>query len=560
MGLLPTRLELGNDEALDSYLERLAVGNGLDAAQMLRLITTPSDERSPSGAFMMIRPDPSMVNRISQLGGIAHGHIESATLIRYSDGLPIHLDGFDPLIRDSFRNVVAQGWFPQTGTQVCPHCLEQSGQWHLHWRLPLVTMCSVHNTMLVARCDGCGERFRVRRYSPLRPNLGPHQSCGNQLGLRQHCDHSVLDHSTEDAEPDLRQATAVVARALLGGSIDMLGQRTDARTYLAELRHIATLLLHLATRPTATAVVPWAHELQAEATSRRSELRGPRWGISPPNSARIRGAALGAAHEILMRADLAEAAAALSPWLVLIADVPNGPHSWAMNRTVRTPTTQALIGAASQRHRISRRINKTATATMDETRLPLSAIPQTIDPDTYSAHFAGMLGGYESTGRLYVSLCIVRSVAGLSNWSEAAESLGLEADLGRRTARAASARMRVPPAVFEAAVHATRRSMSRVTDFRRREAAVCDLAANHELWFYHWCSSVTPRRRAVTLPHAITWMWCTVAQGLVETSPVWKGELPSRHWKAAHRVFSDSLPATAGQQLRTMAVRGVASD
>lgn len=526
------------------------MGNDLDAAQMLKVLTAPNYADTPSVAFLMIRPDPAMTSRIAQLGGVRPLLVENATLVRYSDGLPINLMGFDVRDRQSFRNVVAQGWFPQTGTQACPSCLVEDGKWRLHWRLPLVVMCSKHNTVLTTQCGGCGNRFRVRRYSPLRPVTGPDQPCGNQLGLRKHCEYSVLDHPSVAADADLVRMNSGVEQAMSCQPVEMLGQSADSRVFLAELRHVATLLLHLASRTGGRELVGWAEELQIEASMRKSDRRGPRWGISPPNGARVRGSALAAANEILAQADVTAAAGLLSPWLAVISDVVNGPHNWLVNRTVRSPTMDALMSAAvSARHHVGRRIARMGTT---EGRLTLSAISQMIDRDIYLEHFAGMLGGYEWTGRLYVSLCIARIVASASNWAEAAESIDLDPDVGRRNARAASARMMVPPGTFADALDAATRALSQKTDFRRLEAGVRVLAADTESWFEEWNALVTPRRRPGSVPYLVTWMWCEVAQGLLDTSPAWE-EAPTRHQKAGYRVFRDSLTPRGEGDLRALA-------
>lgn len=132
-----------------------------------------------------------------------------------------------------------------------------------------------------------------------------------------------------------------------------------------------------------------------------------------------------------------------------------------------------------------------------------------------------MLSGYESTGRLYVSLCLARSVSGVTTWSAAAEQLGLDQELGRRTARAASSRMRSTPAAFAASVTHTLSRLPRNRDFRDRESRVAALARCHRLWFERWRVSVSPKRKRAALPYAITWMWRELAQGLLGTSPAW---------------------------------------
>ena len=403
----------------------------------------------PSSAFLMVTPDPLMVDRIVRLSGLDPDGVNRATLLRFGGGLPFRFDGFDPRRRHTFRQVVAQGWFPSFGTQVCSRCLADDGIWQLQWRLPLVAACRRHRVFLTTHCAGCGQRFRTHRHAPLRPVAGPAQPCGNPVGLRNPCRHPVVEHTPEAAPPAVIDTTTTIVQALAGQSVPLLGSSCDPRVFLAEIRHLATLLLHLLSRPDRPLVAWWASDLRLEAARRTTSRRGPRWGISPPESAVVRGHVLAEAHRILNQPGTGEAASLLVPWLDCITDVANVPRVWLVNRTTRTATMERLIRAAtSRRHHVGRRLS-----TIGGNRaLRPSAIPQLMDSDIYREFFAAMLGGYEWTGRLYSSLCVLRSVTSVPNWSEAAAAIGLDPDLGVRTARAASARMRVSPTAFTDAV------------------------------------------------------------------------------------------------------------
>lgn len=149
------------------------------------------------------------------------------------------------------------------------------------------------------------------------------------------------------------------------------------------------------------------------------------------------------------------------------------------------------------------------------------------------------------------SFCIVRTVVGNSSWADAAASIGLEPDPGRRNARATSAGLRVSPEVFADTVQKAQQLLSPGRSFRRLEEAVRTLAETRELWFDKWCASTTPKRGSAAFPYAITWMWCTFAQGVLDTSPAWHGPV-KRQSKAAFRVFSNRLPAAAGERLKTL--------
>lgn len=551
-GLLPSRIDIADGDALDCYLERLAAANDLSTSTLHTHLTASAGTDAPTAAFLMFKADPAVIRRISQLGGITRATLDNATLARFGNGLPLVLDGLDPRQRHSFRGVVTQGWFPAHGSQACPECLRQNGKWALTWRLPIVTACIAHKAFLLTECVQCGQRFRSRRHVPMRPQLGPHQPCGNPIGSQRHCTHAIVSHAPRTAPQQVLHVTTAIDQAINGQRITMLGEKTDPQIYLAALRHVASLLLHLLAVQPCPETADWAREIHAEILNRTSPRRGPRWGVSPPKSAVLRGHVLAEANEILTRKTLSDAGARLAPWLAPIVDSPTGPSNWMRNRIARTAITEKLIPAAtSERHHVGLRIDSARHVS----RLPLSAIPQQLDLDIYHEFFDGMLGGYEWTGRLYASLCIARSVSQAANWSDTAAQLGIDPSIGRRTARAASYRMSRSPAEFTVAVYRVQDALPRDRDFRLRESRVAALSHNPSEWFEQWRWSTAPARRAGSLPYAVSWMWCEVAQGLLDTSPAWTGPA-TRQAKAAYRVFRASLSQSAQSDLRRLILIG----
>ena len=547
--MLPARVAIDPRESLDSYLERIAVVNDLTTKSLVRMLRENRDGSPVSTAFMLVRPSDELVGRIVDLTGLGATAVENSTLLRYDGGIPLNLDGFDPLDRASYRSIVCQGWFPQHGTQLCPLCLANDGIWQISWKLPVSAVCPDHGVYLVAECSDCGRRFRTRHHSPLRPRLDEHQPCGNPLGFSAPCRHSaLLEIPTPASEGAIRTAKRVTA-AIQGEETSLLDGALAPPAYLAEVRNLTTLLLHLATRPRARGFVDWAGELQDEAAGRTTELRGPRWGIQPPTSAVIRGEALAEADGILSSPESADAVVRLAEWFDLIPDVPGGPRGWIVNRAAASPVLSWLVvQVLSARRHVGLQIDH-HDALID---LPLSAIPQLLDEHTYRRHFGGMLATTETTGRLYASLCIARAQRPGSTWSAAAASIELDPDIGRRTSRAASTRLTASPRDIAAAANAAARELSHRQDFRALERRVIKLASTPDTWFTDWARSASPRRRAVALPYAVTWMWCEVAQGWLDTTPAWPPPV-TRQSKAAYRVFRDTLPVELGRALRELA-------
>ncbi len=548
LSLLPTRVTLSEDEALDSFLERLTQANDLDPQYVVAALRCSESAARTTLAFFMTAPTNTVLARIERLSGIPVERLRNATLTRFDAGRPLYLDALDPLDRHSYRKVVVQGWFPPFGTQVCHLCVAQQGIWRIYWRLPIMTTCIHHGTYLTTECGGCGQRFRSHRYWPFRPVLGPRQPCCNSVALRRPCLRSVLTHVAEPAGALALACTESVHRAMNGQPVSMFGAPADPRVFLAELRNLATLMLHLGARTSAQTAVWWASNLRDEARARSTRVRGARWGFSPPHSAMIRGAVLGCAHEILMQRNLESGGARLREWIRFVEDEKNGPAVWLINRTKRTPTMERLIAAAvSKRRDVGRRIDHGRRCR----RIQPSAIPQLIDAGIYRQLFAGMLGGYEHTGRLYVSLCMVRAIVLVQNWADAAVRIGLPPGLGSRTSRAARARMRATPEDLQGAIDLALSTIPANRDFRALEAQVRGLARDSTSWYSDWRLSTTPPRRPDLVPYAVTWMWCEVALGCLDSSPAWAGP-PSPDVKVGYRAFRDRLPVAAQDSLRRL--------
>ena len=547
--VLPTRVALNDQEALDGFLERLAAANDVEPRRLLGLLSEHG--RPGATACLIVRPDSVVVSRISELSGISASSVRLATLARYDGDLPLCLNGFDPGQRESCRRVVAQGWFPPRSSQVCPRCIALDGIWRLQWRLPIITVCLNHQVFLISRCAGCGRAFRDNPRSPVRSIIGPSQPCGNNTGSDSPCRHSVIDHWTEVAAAPILHTTRAILDAMASRPVQMFGHQTDPRVYLAELRQLATLLVHLSARPEHLASAPWEHELHREARQRRTGVYGPLWNVRPPRSAVVRGHALTEAHHILSQPSFDDATAAVLPWFDPISGIPGGPRSWLTKRTRSTPVMRRIINVAiADRSDLGPRLS----ATRNSYTLRPQSIPQLIDADIYVATFERMLGTQERTGRLYVSLCIARTVTSAATWPDAAASIGVAPDLGLRIAVSVCRHVGVTPKVFADAVDAAVRMLPTDRDFRRRESAIRSLSEDPTGWFETWRRSTSPPRRPTSGQYAITWMWCEVAQAPFDVSPAWPAG-PTVDQKSQYRIFCQRLPQSAKRELRALASR-----
>ena len=242
---LPVTITPRPGESIESWLEHLADANGLTTAQLLTLVRG----RGASTRYLTLAPAHGTVTRLAALARVDPDAVAAATLAAF-DGTAIDLTGLDPGDRHSYRQVAARGWAPAHGTQLCPACLAQTGTWLVAWRLLIVTACTRHHTVLAAACPSCRRPLRDQQHSPLRA-VGAATTCGNPLGAgpTRQCRHDLTTIHTAPADPGVLRTQARIDTALTGAPATVLGAAVTARDYLADLRHLTTLLLHLAAQP-----------------------------------------------------------------------------------------------------------------------------------------------------------------------------------------------------------------------------------------------------------------------------------------------------------------------
>lgn len=553
--MLPARTTIGANEALDSFLERVALANGITTTQ-LTAIATPSGVDRP-WSFAMIDPEPRLLTRLSSLTGLTQAALRGAALARFDGGLPLDLTGFERQGSSSFRTLSARGWFPLHGTQACPMCISETGMWDLRWRLPFVATCANHGCYLVPTCNGCGRRFRHRNHTLLRRIRSIEKGhCGNQASARTQCTYRVSDNPVHAATPEALAITADVMAAFDGAYCDVCGQRTASSDYLAGLRSLTVLMTHIATLSAPEHAV-WAEVIRDEAARRRTEHRGPRWGIRPPDDPWARGEVLAEANALLSCADVGTAAARLSEWLAHIPSTQIGPAGWIKNRIPSSSLVNELVEQAlRERQSTSRRL----AANTAEIGLPDSAIPQVIPLELYQDTLGTVIDASPDTGRRFASLCLAKLNAPGRTWSRAAEVLGQPAETGRRTPRALTHKMTATVDELSPLLTSIRDGLIDGPNYRDLESVVRDLAAEPESWFPAWAHGQTPTKRPGTLPYAITWLWTAVALADLDCSPAWPRP-STRQQKAYYRAYTTRMTPTVQASLRAvMTAKSVGRD
>ncbi|MCR6649175.1 MAG: hypothetical protein NVV70_13945 [Cellulomonas sp.] len=323
------------------------------------------------------------------------------------------------------------------------------------------------------------------------------------------------------------------------------GEAAPGAEYLADLRHLTCLLLHLACQPGAQRVAEWADDLQVEAAA-RTAVRGPRWGMRPPDDCALRGRALTTADHLLDAVDRAAAADELAAWSSLVPLSTDGPLGWLADRTVMTPRITSLVMAALAPHRrLSHRLDNPDGAPM---RLVSRAIPQVIPHEVYAKHLADAVECTEPTVRLFASLCLARMDPDVRSWATAAEALEMPPTMGTRTARACSARMLVDHDEWTSRLQGVMRDLPRV-DYRAVEDKIGHRTSMFR-WFDEWARRVRPGSQREAQTYALIWQWEHIAHGHVDLAPAWRELQPVAKDRALYRQFEASLSDDQRSELR----------
>lgn len=537
------RLEIRDDEALDGYLERVRFANAYTDSAFIRMLAGTGSGALPM-ALMMLRPADDLIARVAALCDLPIDQVARATLRRFDNGLPLTLAVVNPAKAVSTLRAAAAGnWFPAGGSKICVACVLQ-GSWRVSWRLPTSVACTPHGLYLTDDCPSCLHAFRYHLRGPLRPGGAFPNLCGNPTGRGQSCDRRLDGLAHSPAPEAAVRLSGRLAAAHSGEEQQVLGERLSAAAYCAELHNLSALLSHLACQPAASGLAPWCSELREEAQTRTGQ-RGPRWALAPPRKASLRAAVIGTADDVLRSQSATTGADKLSAWVAVAPRHGQGALGWMADRTTMSPVTSRLVIAAYAPHRrLSHQLTTTGSCS-----LTLDQVPQVLPASLYG-NLESLLAVRPTTGRLFASLCLARTTTDKPmTWADAADLLGLERDLGRRTARAASARIEVPPEDLNSAISALEAELeNHATDFRHLERRVQVLLGN-SAWFDEWCRC-RPGTRKATRAFAISWLWTEVAHGHLTTSPAWLNEPLTRRAVVSYRQFAASLSDTASDRLR----------
>lgn len=208
---LPLRIAIGEGEAFDSWLLRLAHRNKMPVQWLLPVLglnTVPTPWRNHA----LVRDIPTeILRRVETQAGLAPHLLDQAVL-----------DRFTPL-----------GWQPTTGSRYCVSCLtETGGQWPIRWKLPYTFACTRHRCLLAAVCPTC-RRSPHSSWSRQSGLLPPHR-CTIRANHGDVCGADLLTHPVHTLAPDDPRLSA---QQWVNQRLDVMN--SNARTDLHDLETLS---------------------------------------------------------------------------------------------------------------------------------------------------------------------------------------------------------------------------------------------------------------------------------------------------------------------------------
>lgn len=525
---LPVRPRVVPGEALDSYLVRMALGNGLTPKALSEELSTRAGTPVLNGRAVLVgyTPVSAIVTTIADMGALTISQVVDMTLARY---IP-HLSP-GPGTR--------LPWIPRFGTAICPECVSTNMIWPLIWRVPHIAVCLTHRLVLHTLCPRCGKPFRTRRTPPLPITL---TECDNPLAgtgtCVEPCGQRLDTLERIDASQDQVDAAHLLRAATHEGrDMQLAGVEVSAGDYLANHYAVVLLLSHLAVSVDDNQQ-PWAKSIRAETLNRtRAKQRLSR---SLPLDMTVRAQILSVATEVLSGPTLGAIADRMRPFTSILPPSPAGPRAWLIGHTHRTPFMEDLTSAivAPDRsfsyqldHRPTRRLTR------------VNAIPQAVPTSIYEEHFMDVLPVSPDTGRVFVSLCLARRTLTSATWVSAGTLLGISASVARQTPMNVSARLKVPAAeLVNRVIEIEPMILHSRTNYRQREQLVHQVVARRERWFDTWRDQHHIRGDAETaFGNVCEWLWSSYALGNPYSQRWANGWNNDRRYR--YRQWTRRLPA-----------------
>lgn len=286
---LPVRPAPTQDEAMDSYFERLAEANGCRVVPLTKLLR---QEAGTGLRFLNIGPAPALVNVLASWVDTSPGFLQNLLLTRY----PV-VPEIDSTDRHGTRSVVAHGWVTLNRSQACPVCLREGAGWKGLWRLAWTTACVRHECLLETRCPRCALPLRAGRLHGLRAS-GAGPACGNPQakGPRMQCRHDLGEIVATPAPEEVLRQQEHAHTALHGKVVDVAGTPVAPGRYLELMRTAARSLYH---QPSPDQEGSLSVRLRPPVTATAGPSALARWTIPAPEAPHLRARAFSDAHNLI---------------------------------------------------------------------------------------------------------------------------------------------------------------------------------------------------------------------------------------------------------------------
>lgn len=199
---LPFHVEPVNGEALDSWLEAIALRHDAPFGAVLRRCRIHALTLRDG---WMIRPQRADIARLADVTGVEPSVLGDMTLARYIGAVNLGRGGGRP--RPS-----AWGW--RATSRLCPECLaDTDGRWQIAWRLNWTFACVKHRRLLADVCPQCRGLQRHRTHSTLR------------IPAPKRCARTHRQPHSGKAAPCLADLTAATAPVLVDAPAVLQAQR-----------------------------------------------------------------------------------------------------------------------------------------------------------------------------------------------------------------------------------------------------------------------------------------------------------------------------------------------
>ncbi|MFJ4912891.1 TniQ family protein [Streptomyces sp. NPDC088726] len=563
-------------EAFASWVDRTANTLDVPAGIAVRALGLEYRNRSSAArpAFFGLTLTSTGLAALRKTTGLPARVLWQMQLARY-DGTALDLSCLDQTHSKATTSQLRNQWLLDNSSRACPHCLGQSPEWLLWWRLGIAAVCPTHQCLLVDTCPACGIVLRRGRGGKrpggllVRPNSPPEpRECGNRLkhsggpGQPTVCRQpiaSIPAQPVPNVLVELQQHALDIAN---GGAALIAGEPVPGSDWFAAVRYL-TAAARLVEHNDEIAELP-AHiaDILAEDRRHRDERRfigGAGHIGAKPQTAAQAAAVLALTAHLLDAPDRETSTRRLAPWARRLAERRATEHKGNDPlRELRRPPVleQMLTAAVPHPSRLLAPLRTTPTLAIE-----FRYIPHLIDLDDYHDVMATQLpGATPLAGRHLCALALAR-LAGAESWDHAAKALnGPGHDHYRK--RGVPQRIADPEAFWTATRTVADRLLARgLIDYYARRTALSDLyeVPYSVLFpiFYPLALDVTRSRQR----HAAGWIWQRLTGSRPHDAPAyaesWEGT-STRGVNRGRRLFAQVLPTAAADALESWGIEWLA--